>query len=363
MRSAARLFCGAVLMIGCWSAGLPAVGGGIAEAQPLDLILPTDNDALLRGSGPDFYQYTDRYFNGQRLRPWQGGKYGFFRNPKKTPNGLIYTRFHEGVDIQPVYRDRNGEPLDVVRAVDEGYVVYVNDVPNHSSYGNYVVVEHWWSGAPFYSLYAHLGDVYAEAGQAVAQGDRLGRIGYTGVGINRRRAHLHFEIGMLLNRGFGQWYDEHYRPGTNRHGVFNGFNLRGLNVAALYKALEHDAGLTIGRFITQQQEPYYKIALPQEQSLDLLSRYPWLLRSGAAAEYAGWELAFTRGGLPIGIWPLHEAPEAATVTLSPELGRCGDLTENVLRGLAPQCTLSDRGERYLQLLFTGYPVEHAGPAW
>jgi len=38
--------------------GLSAVAPSYAE--PLNLILPTDNDALLRGDGPAFYQYIER---------------------------------------------------------------------------------------------------------------------------------------------------------------------------------------------------------------------------------------------------------------------------------------------------------------
>ncbi len=83
-----------------------------AENQVLDIVLPTDNDALFSGSGPEFYQYVERNYKGVTSTPWEGGQYGFVRDPTDTAGGVLYTRFHEGIDIRPVHRDANGDPLD-----------------------------------------------------------------------------------------------------------------------------------------------------------------------------------------------------------------------------------------------------------
>src|SRR4026207_2551405 len=64
-----------------------------AQNQVLDLVLPTDNDALFSGDGPAFYQSVDRDDDGSKAPPWEGGKYGFVRDAKSTGGGLIYTRF------------------------------------------------------------------------------------------------------------------------------------------------------------------------------------------------------------------------------------------------------------------------------
>ncbi len=151
------------------------------HAQSLRLVMPTGNAALLYGEAPEFYMYTDRNFEGVRSTPWQGGQYGFVRNQERSRDGtVVFNRFHEGLDIQPLERDARGEPLDDVRSVDEGRVVYVNRNERASAYGRYVVVEHWWQGAPYYTLYAHLSDVSARTGAEVGRGERVGRIGYTG---------------------------------------------------------------------------------------------------------------------------------------------------------------------------------------
>jgi hypothetical protein len=67
----------------------------LAEDSKIEISLPTDNDALFQGGGPEFYQYIERDFQGEKSTPWEGGRYGFVRNPVPTAQGLIYTRFHE----------------------------------------------------------------------------------------------------------------------------------------------------------------------------------------------------------------------------------------------------------------------------
>src|SRR5215813_5855387 len=130
-----------------------------AQNHGLDLVLPTDNDALFSGDGPAFYQYVDRDYNGVKSMPWEGGQYGFVRDPKSTGGGIVYTRFHEGIDIRSVHRDANNERLDEVRAIADGEVVHVSLAPGYSNYGKYVVIEHRWNGSNYYSLYGHISSI------------------------------------------------------------------------------------------------------------------------------------------------------------------------------------------------------------
>ena len=68
------------------------------------LLLPTANDALFRGDGEAFYQYVRRDFKGEISFPWEGGQYGFVRDPIETPGGIVYVHFHEGIDIKCLAR-------------------------------------------------------------------------------------------------------------------------------------------------------------------------------------------------------------------------------------------------------------------
>src|SRR5713226_3396145 len=143
------------------------------ETATVDLALPTDNDAIFRGGGPDFYQYVERDYNGEKSTPWEGGQYGFVRDPIETAAGIVYTRFHEGIDIKPLHRDENGEPLDEIRAIADGKVVHTNLVPSYSNYGRYVVIEHRWGGSSYYSLYGHLSTIAVKPGQRVQKGEKI----------------------------------------------------------------------------------------------------------------------------------------------------------------------------------------------
>src|SRR5437867_11825354 len=170
-----------------------------AQNQIVDLVLPTDNDALFSGGGPAFYQYIERNYKGVKSTPWEGGQYGFVRDPMETSAGVVYARFHEGIDIRALRRDAHGEPLDEVRAIADGKVVHTNLVPGYSNYGKYIVIEHRWDGSDYYSLYGHLSAIAVKPGQRVQKGDRIATMGYTGAGLNQARAHVHLELNLLIN--------------------------------------------------------------------------------------------------------------------------------------------------------------------
>jgi hypothetical protein len=111
-----------------------------AQDHP-DLALPTDNDALFHGGGAEFYQHIERDYKGAKSMPWEGGQYGFVRNPVETSAGVIYTRFHEGIDIRPLNHDDGGDPVDQVRAIADGIVVYTN----RFRVGRTTGTTWWWS--------------------------------------------------------------------------------------------------------------------------------------------------------------------------------------------------------------------------
>ena len=212
--------------------------------QGLALQLPTDNRALLENNPEKFYMYVYRTFEGETSKPWQGGGYGFVRNLRRTEQGVVSTRFHEGIDIRPMKRDSGGRPIDNVRSIALGRVVYVQKSAGGSNYGKYIVIEHDWGDGPFLSLYAHLATTVVEEGQRVPAGHVLGRMGYTGAGINRERAHLHLELNILLSLQFDAWHKMKFGS-DNRHGLHNGMNLSGLDIANLYLRHQREPDITI----------------------------------------------------------------------------------------------------------------------
>jgi murein DD-endopeptidase MepM/ murein hydrolase activator NlpD len=278
----------------------------------VDLALPTDNDALFGEGGTAFYQYIERDYKGEKSTPWQGGQYGFVRDPIETNAGIVYTRFHEGIDIKPMQRDAAGEPLDEVRAIADGKVVHTNLGAAHSNYGRYIVIEHRWDGSPYYSLYGHLSSIGVKPGQSVHKGDPIAVMGYTGAGINRERAHVHLELNLMLSHAFEKWYDAFHVNDPNYNGIYNGLNLVGLDIARLYLALRKNPSLTIPEFLAQE-ETFYKITFPKSSHFELRKLYPWMVSAGNEAK-GSWEVSFTRAGLPLKIEPSAKKVKQPVVT-------------------------------------------------
>lgn len=330
---------------------LSLFGAGPLLAGPLGLVLPTDNDAIFSADPSQFYMYTDRNFEGVRSKPWSGGAYGFTRDQKRTAAGILLTRLHEGVDIRPVRRDPAGEPLDDVRSIAQGTVVYVNGPSSPSNYGRYIVVHHDWGDGPFFSLYAHLSAASVKPGQPVSAGETIGRMGYTGAGINRERAHVHVELNFLLSDRFKVWHDRHFTT-KNHHGIYNGINLTGLDIAGLFLAHRANPAITIPEFLASQTEIHYKVLVPKSGDLHFLRRYPWLGRDlEKVRSPKGWEIAFAATGVPLEIRPSATAGSNPTVTyVKPTVGNHSDFTVGRLTGTGSSATLTPSGSRYMQLI-------------
>ena len=320
-----------------------------AEEVPVSLRLPTDNTALFRGDDKDFYQVIERNLHGVISYPWQGGQYGFVRDPVESAGGMVYTRFHEGMDIKPLRRDARGEPLDEVRAVADGKVVYTSQEAGASNYGRYVVVEHRWGGSPYYSLYAHLSTIAVTPGEAVRQGEKLAIMGHTGSGINRARSHVHVELNLLLNDHFEAWHDTFFRGQPNRHGIFNGLNLAGLDLPQLILAARSNPALTLPAFLGRE-EVFYKVLLPNTPSFQLPQRYPWMMERMPNEKPISWEVSFSRSGLPLRLAPSNRAVSAAELSyVKPGPSDLRNLTRH-LAGRGSSARLTESGKNYMRLL-------------
>ncbi len=343
-----RSFAGAVVLL--VFATLAALG---QDHDRLNLVLPTDNGALFSGDGPAFYQYIERDYKGEMSNPWEGGQYGFVRDPIETSAGMVYRRFHEGIDIRCIHRDAHGEPLDEVRAIADGRVVHTNPVVGHSNYGKYVVIEHRWNGCSYYSLYAHLSAISVQPGEEVQGGEQIAAMGHTGQGLNQARAHVHLELNLMLSRHFQDWYDAFFKNDPNYNGIYNGFNLAGLDIARLYLALRENPALTIPEFLASE-EVFYKVTFPRSASFDLPKMYPWMLASRAGPETASWEVSFARSGLPLKIESSQKSVTEPELTYIEENAiNYSYLTERRISGHGKNAHLTESGKRLMRLLI--YP--------
>lgn len=304
--------------------------------------------------------YVDRTFEGETSKPWQGGAYGLVRNAVRLNGEVVLTKFHEGIDIAPINRDRAGNPLDLVSSIADGRVVHVSPIAGRSNYGKYVVVEHQWENSFVYSLYAHLAEITRSPGDPVRAGSALGRMGYTGAGINRTRAHLHLEVALLMGRRFDDW-QKAFGGGINHHGLFNGMNLSGIDVARLF--LEHRANpeLRFSEFVATTPV-YFKVAVPASGTPDFLQRHPWMQR-GTAEKAVSWEISFSATGQPIA-FEAREKPVTEPVITKVRSSDVphGYLTRSLVTGQDQRASLTRSGKQLVALLMDDFPITSDAPA-
>lgn len=104
--------------------------------------------------------------------------------------------FHYGVDLAAPY----GTP---VRAAGRGVII---EAGVNSGFGKTVVVSH---SQECKTRYAHLSAIDVEIGDAVEQGQRIGRVGNTGNTRGRNGVHLHLEV-LLYGKQVDpeQWFKQ-----------------------------------------------------------------------------------------------------------------------------------------------------------
>ncbi|MBL9132491.1 MAG: M23 family metallopeptidase [Verrucomicrobiaceae bacterium] len=315
----------------------------------VSLVLPTENDALLRRQPESYFQFVDRSFEGEKTTPWEGGQFGFVRDPRRVGGGIAYARFHEGLDVKPLRRDAKGDPLDEVRAIADGEVVYVTAAANLSNYGRYIVLRHDFPGTgPLFSLYAHLREARVAAGQRVKAGQGIGLLGYTGAGIDQRRAHVHVELNLLLNSQFDAWHAAHFTT-PNHHGIYNGMNLIGTDLQALFLARQRDPGLSLDGFLRGLEEAY-RVRVPAAARMEIVRLYPWLVAS-PGGKAASWEVSFTRWGQPLAVRGADEAVAEPVVSAVRDSGLPHYLhTRGIVTGSGSSGKLTVEGLRFVKLV-------------
>ncbi len=104
--------------------------------------------------------------------------------PITSPYGIYrvyqgqYQGFHAGIDI-------DGETGDPIHASAAGNVVLAEELAVR---GKSVILDH---GLGVYSIYSHLNEISVAVGDQIEQGDRLGKMGSSGLSTG---SHLHWEM-------------------------------------------------------------------------------------------------------------------------------------------------------------------------
>lgn len=267
------------------------------------MVTPTPQTNLLNPDEPGVLMPT----GSGRL---ESAKYGSTRTVKR--GSRYVASFHEGVDIAPVQRDRRGAAEDPVYAVAAGRVAFVNASAGASNYGKYIVIEHpdpslglisrrdgSTDPAVVYTLYAHLADIRfgLRPGQTVDPGDVIGTMGHssnTQPSIPAARAHLHWEVGVMLQSRYEARTRE--QKTQNPFGNYNGGNLFGLDPLDFYAAHVRDPGLTMATYMASVP-PAAEVVL-RGRTPDFFRRFP-ALWSGVPHDGGPLWIAVSESGVPL----------------------------------------------------------------
>ncbi len=252
-----------------------------------DIVWPTPSKAFAKGE-----PYTEFIQPTASGNP-QSGLFGDVRN-----NGW---KFHEGIDIAPVSRNRRGEALDDIYAAIDGKVVLINRIAGNSGYGRYIVMEHKNCDVPIYTLYAHLAEIdgHIATGSSVNAGVRLGRMGRSAsYSISRTHSHLHFEMGLVLSNRFDKWYRESKRfKEKNFFGNYNGMNLVGFDSLDFYNKARNGEINDGFKGYLQSLPIAMVVRIYTKRTPDFVKKYPMLADMNGSAY--GWDISLTWFGLPV----------------------------------------------------------------
>ncbi|HVU33291.1 MAG TPA: M23 family metallopeptidase [Opitutaceae bacterium] len=277
------------LLLIAWLVGAVAA----SATERLQLVWPTPNRAWAEGKP------LGAYVQDTGLGNPESGTFGGVRTDGR--------QFHEGIDMKCVERDRHGEPLDHIFAAMDGVVRHINAVAGASNYGRYIVLEHPEQSPAVYTLYAHLARIAPglRVGERVGRGQMIGIMGHSSDRpIPRVRAHMHFEIGVLVTRDFQRWYDWKRFGSRNEQGIWNGMNLMGIDPLAVFNEWR------AGRIATMQDVfahmvPEVRLRIATRRVPDFVERYPSLLTKPLPmGPVSGWEISCNWTGLPFAWTPL-----------------------------------------------------------
>tara|TARA_B100000941_G_C28483294_1_gene543473 strand:- start:851 stop:1297 length:447 start_codon:yes stop_codon:yes gene_type:complete len=136
----------------------------------------------------------------------------------------------------------------------------------------------------------------------------------------------------------------------NRHGLHNGMNLSGLDIANLYLRHQREPDITIPDFLNGTSV-YYKVTCPRRGKLELADRYPWIRRGAHHRPSPSWEISFTASGFPLAIAPSHrEVPKPLVTYIRTTQSRHDYFTLSRLTGTGRRASLTRTGLQHLALI-------------
>ena len=174
--------------------------------------------------------------------------------------------------------------------------------------------------------------------------------------IAKDRAHVHFELNVLLNDNFAAWFKTTSPGERNDHGEWNGLNLNGLDPLQILMGEKPGAKkFSLLDFVRSQTELCR--VLVRDTNFPYLKRYPQLVLKNPVTEkegVAGYELVLNYNGVPFALMPRAASEIKGTAKFQLVSVNAAEALANPCRKLVVQrggrWQLGDAGLRELQLL-------------
>ena len=164
-------------------------------------------------------------------------------------------------------------------------------------------------------------------------------------------------MNLILSHEFERWHQLVFPTEVNRHGLYNGINLAGMDVGRLLVAAHKSPGLTIPAFLASE-EVGFKAAVPATDKFVLAKLYPWMIR-GDASGAKSWEISFTKSGLPVRLEPRGEAiSQPAITSATPSKFPLTYVTKGYVSGTSKSPTLTTSGRNFLRLVSGEFQAGH-----
>jgi murein DD-endopeptidase MepM/ murein hydrolase activator NlpD len=192
--------------------------------EPFRFVLPTPGAEPVSGWRPPLYPvpwavsaYDHFYF----IRPIAADNVNWPLAEYRYGGVFIEGVVHTGVDIDAA----EGAPILAAgpgTVISAGWGLYSGAADNlNDPYGQAVVIKHefGYKGRTLYTVYAHMSEVIAIAGQHVETGDVIGLVGKTGATTG---PHLHFEVRLGENSFFNTFNPELWTAPPQGWGVLVG---------------------------------------------------------------------------------------------------------------------------------------------
>jgi murein DD-endopeptidase MepM/ murein hydrolase activator NlpD len=147
-----------------------------------------------------------------------------------------------------------------------------------------------------------------KVGQVVKAGEPvavMGRTANTRESITKDRAHVHFELNLLVNDRFAAWHKQADPGQRNDHGEWNGQNLLGIDPRLVLLG-QQDQGAKFSLLSFLQNQTELCRVLVRKVDFPWVKRYTALIRPNprAATEgIAGYEIALNFNGVAFELVP------------------------------------------------------------